>query len=50
MVKTRISRKLKAIVGIESAIVLIAFVVVAAALAFVYSTWDFSQHRDQKKQ
>jgi len=33
--ENRIGRRLKAIVGIESAIVLIAFVVVAAALAFV---------------
>ena len=41
MVKTRISRKLKAIVGIESAIVLIAFVVVAAALAFVVLNMGF---------
>jgi flagellin FlaB len=41
MVKTRISRKLKAIVGIESAIVLIAFVVVAAALAFVVLNMEF---------
>ncbi len=41
MVKTGISRRLKAIVGIESAIVLIAFVVVAAALAFVVLNMGF---------
>ncbi len=41
MVKIRISRRLKAIVGIESAIVLIAFVVVAAALAFVVLNMGF---------
>jgi flagellin FlaB len=41
MVKTRMSRKLKAIVGIENAIVLIAFVVFAAALAFVVLNMGF---------
>jgi flagellin FlaB len=39
--RTRITRRMKAIVGIESAIVLIAFVVVAAALAFVVLNMGF---------
>ncbi|GAY26629.1 flagellin [Desulfurococcaceae archaeon AG1] len=37
----RLSKKVKAVVGIESAIVLIAFVVVAAALAFVVLNMGF---------
>lgn len=39
--RTRIIKRMKAIVGIESAIVLIAFVVVAAALAFVVLNMGF---------
>jgi flagellin FlaB len=37
----RLSRRVKAVVGVESAIVLIAFVVVAAALAFVVLNMGF---------
>jgi flagellin FlaB len=49
MVKQKISRRFKAIVGIESAIVLIAFVVVAAALAFVVLNMGFFTTQKSKE-
>ncbi|MEM4970793.1 MAG: archaellin/type IV pilin N-terminal domain-containing protein [Sulfolobales archaeon] len=49
MVKPKISRRIKAIVGIESAIVLIAFVVVAAALAFVVLNMGFFTTQKSKE-
>ena len=42
-------RKVRGMVGIEAAIVLIAFVIVAAALAFVALNMGFLQHKRAKK-